>query len=148
VPYTDLERRRVYWLHKAMKTRCAPNAKPGDYERYYKRGIRVCERWRGRGGFQNFLDDMGPRPTPQHEIDRIDNNGDYTPENCRWTTHDVQTANKRTRWDAISPALCEVACTGIDAGASMNDMARRLGIPIGSIGGIYHRHLRELERSR
>jgi hypothetical protein len=146
MPHKDPERRKVYWLYKSMKNRCEPYAKPGDRERYYERGIRVCERWRGRNGFHNFLEDMGPRPTPKHELDRIDNNGDYTPENCRWTTHDVQTANKRSRHDAVPYAVCEVICTAVDAGMSLNQMARENGIPIGTVGGIYKRHLRATGR--
>lgn len=64
---------------------------------YIGRGIKMCDRW--LNSFENFLDDMGRAPSPKHSIDRINNNGDYTPDNCRWVTHREQMSNTRaTKW--------------------------------------------------
>lgn len=79
------------WL--SMKRRCY-DASFKDYHNWGGRGVRVCERW--NASFENFLADMGKRPSKIHSIDRIDSSGNYEPSNCRWATPDIQGANKRT----------------------------------------------------
>ncbi len=74
-----------------MKRRCY-NQKDGSYHRYGGRGIRVCDRW--INDFSNFIADMGLRPSPDHSIDRINFDGNYEPNNCRWATQKEQQRNK------------------------------------------------------
>lgn len=80
----------VAW--KAMLQRCYYEKHP-QHKDYGGRGIKVCDRW--RNSFENFLADMGPKPSPEHSIDREDNDGNYEPDNCRWQTPVDQCNNKR-----------------------------------------------------
>lgn len=85
-----------YRIWQAIKDRVF-NPLCKDYPNYGGRGIRVCERWTCKTeGVVNFYTDMGPRPSPEHSIDRINNDGDYCPENCRWTTRKSQNRNQRS----------------------------------------------------
>jgi hypothetical protein len=78
-----------------MIGRCEDSNQPA-FKYYGARGIKVCERW--RGSYENFLADMGRRPSPVHSLDRYPNNdGDYEPSNCRWATDSEQNSNKRRR---------------------------------------------------
>lgn len=78
------------WLE--MRRRCN-NPNCISFERYGARGIKVCERW---DSFANFLEDMGARP-PGLSLDRIENNGNYEPDNCKWSTAKEQANNRRKR---------------------------------------------------
>jgi hypothetical protein len=84
---------RTYNIWQNMKNRCC-NPKSTQYKWYGHRGISVCDRW--KQSFISFLSDMGVCPSKAHSIDRINNDGNYEPGNCRWSTHKEQCNNRRT----------------------------------------------------
>lgn len=85
-----MRRTPEYQTWSDMIARCYRPSKVG-YERYGGRGITVCDRW--KGSFAAFYSDMGPRLTPKHTIDRLNNDGPYSPENCEWKTSAEQHRN-------------------------------------------------------
>lgn len=109
------------WLAWAlMKYRCLDPNHPA-YPRYGGRGITVCDQW--RESYENFLADMGRRPTPKHTLERIDNDKGYEPDNCRWATRTEQARNRSdTRW---------VVVNGVRMSAA--EAADRAGMPRGLI---------------
>lgn len=100
-----------YTAWVSMRVRCA--AQPGDphYLGYAAKGIVVCDRW--MNDFQAFLSDMGKKPSPLHSLDRIDNDGPYSPKNCRWATSKQQARNKGNNkwveWNGVTKTIAEWA---------------------------------------
>jgi len=112
---------------RAMVYRCT-NEKYWAYKHYGGKGVRICDRWLEPApkGFMNFLEDMGKKPTNKHSIDRVDNTGNYSPENCRWSDQSTQNNNtSRNRFETIKGETKTVA-----------QWCREYGV---SIGTIYNR---------
>lgn len=116
------------WL--GMRSRClSPTA--AKYHLYGGRGITICKRW---GEFSNFFADMGFRPSKRHSLDRIDNDGPYSPENCRWATQSEQCRNqKRNHLVTYMGVTAPVIWWAEQIGLGKSVLGRRLheGMPIG-----------------
>lgn len=120
----------LYFVWKGLRQRCR-NPNSPKYPRYGGRGITVDPRW---DDFKQFAEDMGERPEG-HTIDRIDNDGPYSPENCRWATNVQQANNRRQRKDAnvltvngVTRTVLEWSkLTGINYGTILNRM-RKFGM--------------------
>ncbi len=109
-----------YQCWTSMKARCySPSC--GSFAAYGGRGITICDRW--LNSFENFLADMGQRPSDGHSLDRIDVNGNYEPSNCRWATSDVQSRN--TRRVCLTVELVAVMRAKHADGARVVDLARQ-----------------------
>lgn len=125
--YTSAGKRSpVYSSWANMIARCTYPSNPA-FAHYQRRGITVCDRWRD---FRNFLADMGERPSPNHTLDRIDNNGNYEPGNVRWATKREQANNRVTniRFDyrGKSYTMAELArATGVNKDLLRGRLCRR-----------------------
>lgn len=108
-----------YAVWKSMRMRCN-NPADGNYYRYGGRGIAVCARW---SNYPTFIADMGCRPSSAHSIDRIDVNGNYEPNNCRWATMSEQARNKRSTRNITAGGLTLPAI----------DWAEKLGKPVNTL---------------
>lgn len=105
-----------------IKNRCY-NKNTEDYSLYGARGIVVCDRW--LNSFENFYSDMGVKPSKKHSIDRINNDGNYEPSNCRWSSIDAQARNKRNNVNLTlnNKTMC------------LKDWAKEIGICEASLRG-------------
>lgn len=115
-----------FYIWHSMNQRCT-NPKQHSFPRYGGRGITVCARWLHT--FENFLADMGERPTPQHTLERNDNDGNYEPANCRWATPAEQGVNRGT--NKFLTYRGETLC--------LTEWARRLGMNRGAIQKRLHK---------
>ena len=121
----------LYLTWYRMIRRCT-NTKDKNYHDYGGRGITVCDRW--RNDFWAFVADMGPKPTPDHSIERQNNNGNYEPANCCWATTVVQNRNNRgTRLNTIAVADIRQRLSN---GESQRSIASAFGISQASVSHV------------
>lgn len=119
----------IVWV--AMRARCH-NPKSPNYAYYGGRGIKVCDRW--LNDMAAFVSDMGPRPSPNHSIDRKDGNGNYEPGNCRWATKMEQIVNRSaTKLSFDKAALIR---TMRSTGAKQIDIASACGVSLSGVKSV------------
>ncbi len=119
-------RHPLWAVWHGMWRRCT-NPNRSDYKHYGGRGISVCMEWKS---LLAFAVDMGARPTKSHTLDRIDNNGNYTPQNCRWATKQEQQANSRVALKITARGKTQ----------SLSAWARELGMSVSGLHRRWHTH--------
>lgn len=127
-----------YFAWRNMLNRCY-NEGVDSFPLYGGRGIAVCERWQGERGFENFLADMGPRPSAQHSIDRRESDGNYEPDNCRWATRIEQARNRRTV--KLTIAIVAEIRAAYSGGESQTSIAGRVGVSQAMISKVVRNEL-------
>lgn len=115
-----------YGVWSTMRQRCT-NPRSKKFAEYGARGITVCNRW--IESFENFLADMGERPSPKHTIERIDNARGYQPDNCTWAIQRTQQQNRRD--NNVVTYQGESLC--------ISEWTRRLDLPVGLVSQRLHR---------
>lgn len=119
-----LSRTPEYRIWKLMRQRCS-NPNNDAYRHYGGRGIRVCSRWEASA--QNFIDDMGRRPSPRHKIERRNNDLGYNPDNCCWATSKEQSSNTRRNVKVTFQGdVVTLSEASRRAGLNINTVYRRL----------------------
>jgi len=131
MPFTNVP--PLYSIWQGIKRRCY-NPRFKQYADYGGRGVKVCDRW--IRDYAAFEADMSPRPSEDHSLDRIDPNGDYSPENCRWATRTEQQRNRRdSRRITVDGVTYSVATLAAEYGLKGDviiDRASR-GLPLSNI---------------
>lgn len=106
---------KTYSIWRGMKKRCSPKASKKNYNNYYGRGIKVCDRWLD---FNNFLKDMKECPGPNYTIERINNDGNYEPGNCKWILKSEQSENTRRNlcltYNGITYPMLKTLCDSLN----------------------------------
>lgn len=133
-----MSRTPIYGLYRKMLDRCS-NPKSVDYAFYGGRGITVCDRWNPEQGgcFENFYADMGPRPEgtypsgwPLYSLDRTDNDGPYSPENCQWADKEQQTKNVRPRRVSLRGDEIHALAADLLSFGGQQEFSRRLEVAL------------------
>lgn len=122
-----LRKHPLYPVYRQMLQRCN-NPNNGQFADYGGRGITVCDRW--AQGVEYFFQDMGERPTPHHQLDRIDNSKGYAPDNCKWSTAQENSCNRRNT----------VRLEVLGKSQTLREISESFGISYAIVRHAYYRH--------